>query len=182
MFSAPFGDISSLFAAAANLPNNAPALSAQAPSAPPAAQPQPQTTDLTAATVDLLGQSSISDMASTTVEAASAGMAALYSELDDIPLSEKAALLYAQQTKPELVNDEEVFKFLLGENFKAPVSHRCASDDYLLHDLSHRRSHMILAMRTGSSPPTRPLLERTLPALWPRQVLPPSDSQGGVEG
>ncbi|KAL3784797.1 hypothetical protein HJC23_013837 [Cyclotella cryptica] len=80
----------------------------------------PQTTDLAAATADLLGQpNSSADMTNATPEAKSAGLAALYNELDDIPLSEKAALVYVQQTKPELVGDDEVFRFLLVENFKA---------------------------------------------------------------
>lgn len=133
MFSSPFGDISNLFAAAAAAAN-LPSASLPAPQvahlAAATAQPSlPQTTDLAAATADLLGQSNSSaDMTIVTPEATSAGLTALFNELDDIPLSEKAALVYVQQTKPELVGDDEALRFLLVENFKARVS--CLKTDF----------------------------------------------------
>lgn len=115
MFSGPFGDVSNLFAAAAaNLPSGT--LMNQASAAPASSS----TTELSAAAADQLGLS-VADPSYATVEAASAGIAELHKALDEIPISDKAAYVYAQQTKPELVKDEELFKFLMAEDFNVQV-------------------------------------------------------------
>jgi hypothetical protein len=108
MFSEPFGDVSNLLAAAAtNLPN---AIAMTAEASPPV-MAQIDTTEL-----------SETGASAPTIDAAAIGMAELYKELEEIPISEKAAYAYARQTKPEFVSEEELFKFLLSENLKAKVS------------------------------------------------------------
>lgn len=108
MFSGPFGDVPNLLAAAAtNLPN---AIAMTAEASPPA-MAQMDTTEL-----------SETAASAPTIDGAAIGMAELYKELEEIPISEKAAYAYARQTKPEFVSEEELFKFLLSENLKAKVS------------------------------------------------------------
>jgi precorrin-2 methylase len=118
MSNGPFRGVSSLFAAAAavNLP-------IQANTAVPTSA-RHTAIEMNSAEADQLGLSA-SYTAITTVEAASAAIAALHEQLDEIPISEKVAYMCAKQTKPELVDDEEMIKFLLAENFKAPVSGSC---------------------------------------------------------
>jgi hypothetical protein len=113
MFSG-LGDVSNLFAAAAAAAN---LTSAPAPTTTSSSIP---TSELSAAALDQLGLSG-ADTSTATVETAAAGIAAVHNELEAIPISDKAAYAYAQQTKPELVGDEEIFKFLLAENFNAKV-------------------------------------------------------------
>ncbi|KAL3788443.1 hypothetical protein ACHAWO_007398 [Cyclotella atomus] len=120
MFSG-LGDVSNLFAAAAAA--NLHSLSVSASAAAPAPTSSIPTSELSAAAADQLGLSG-ADASNATVESATAGIAAVHEELEAIPISDKAAYAYAQQTKPELVGDEEVFKFLLAENFDAPNAAR----------------------------------------------------------
>lgn len=112
MFSG-LGDVSNLFAAAAAAANltSAPA---------PTTTSSIPTSELSAAALDQLGLSG-ADASTATVETAAAGIAAVHNELEAIPINDKAAYAYARQTKPELVGDEEIFKFLLAENFNAKV-------------------------------------------------------------
>ena len=49
-------------------------------------------------------------------------MAQLYKELEAIPISEKAAYIYALQTNPELLGEAELYKFLVSENLNAKVN------------------------------------------------------------
>lgn len=129
MFSG-LGDVSNLFAAAAAA--NLHSLSVSASAAAPAPTSSIPTSELSAAAADQLGLSG-ADASNATVESATAGIAAVHEELEAIPISDKAAYAYAQQTKPELVGDEEVFKFLLAENFDAPV--RYGSTVIMLHSV-----------------------------------------------
>lgn len=144
MFSGPFGDVSNLFAAAAaNLPSGT--LMNQAPAAPASSS----TTELSAAAADQLGLS-VADPSYSTVEAASAGIAELHKALDEIPISDKAAYVYAQQTKPELVKDEELFKFLMAEDFNVQVR-RFSFYDMLLVLLIKCRTYLIRRLQPGAS-------------------------------
>lgn len=148
MFSGPFGDVSNLFAAAAaNLPSGT--LMNQASAAPASSS----TTELSAAAADQLGLS-VADPSYATVEAASAGIAELHKALDEIPISDKAAYVYAQQTKPELVKDEELFKFLMAEDFNVQVRREDFHSmiyDMLLVRLIKCRTYLIRRLQPGAS-------------------------------
>lgn len=117
----PFGgNVSNLFAAAAavSVPSAVPAATLHAQSAATASD---RSTELNSIAADQVGTSSV-DPSNLTIATVSAGIAAVYNVLEEIPLNDKAAYVYARQSSPELVGEEEVLKFLLSTNFKVLVS------------------------------------------------------------
>lgn len=113
MFPAPFGNISNIFAAAAAAAANPPnAASNQA--AGTAAS-----TERSAPASDHLGVATAPT--SSSMDSASISIAPLYKELEEIPISEKAAYIYALQTNPELLGESDLAKFVLAENLNFKV-------------------------------------------------------------